>query len=42
MAPDAKEQKLDLEAPKGDKLRVVSDKKGGSVAVAGGGGFTSQ
>lgn len=40
MASDSKEKKgdkLDMEAPTGDKLRVVSDKKGGSVAVAGGG-----
>jgi hypothetical protein len=37
MATESKPEKLDMEAPTGDKLRVVSDNKGGSVAAAGGG-----
>lgn len=40
MAPDGKNgEKLDMQAPAGDKLRVVSDKKGGSIAAPGGGGW---
>lgn len=39
MAPDKKEDKLDMEAPAGDKLRVVSDSKGGSVPAKGGGAW---
>ena len=30
-------EKLDMKAPTGDQLRVVSDKKGGSIAAPGGG-----
>lgn len=33
------QEKLDMSAPSGDQLRVISDEKGGAIPAKGGGAF---